>query len=307
MKHLRFAKPSGFSLAAAARFYAGFTPGCGMAAARQDGVAFAFGADGSYAPVGVALREDGEIIVADYEGDVAPAVLRGQLARMLGLEVDGAAWLGIADPAVRRLQQQFPGFFTAAKSSPYDAATWSIIAARIGIAQAAKVRLALIAAHGEDVLGLRAFPRPEKLLALERFPGLSAEKVVRLRGVAEAALAGELDADRLAALGEERALAQLQTLRGIGPWGASHIYFRGVAPIDALPHGEPRVLHAVAQAYDLPGVTQADLARIAEGWRPFRMWVAVLMMRSFAQTPAWATVPRSERAASRRRPSAARG
>lgn len=290
MKQLRFATPEGFSLAAAAQFYAGFTPGSGMASA--DGLGFAFGADRTYAPVGVRLRADGDAIVAEYEGEVAADALRAQLARMLGLNADGAAWLGIADPVVRRLQAQFPGFFTAAKASPYDAATWSIIAARIGIAQASRVKRALTAAHGDDVFGMRAFPHPEKLLALESFPGLSAEKLVRLRGIAEAALAGELDADRLAAIGEERALAQLQTLRGIGPWGAAHIYFRAVAPVDALPHGEPRVLHAVAQAYDLPGVTQADFARIAEAWRPFRMWTAVLLMRAFAQTPGWATAPR---------------
>jgi DNA-3-methyladenine glycosylase II len=45
------------------------------------------------------------------------------------------------------------------------------------------------------------------------------------------------------------ALAELQTLRGIGPWSASHILFRGAASPDGLPTAEPRVLHGLAHAY----------------------------------------------------------
>src|SRR5207248_1460604 len=77
-----------------------------------------------------------------------------------------------------------------------------------------------------------AFPSPERLRALECFPGLSDEKITRLRGVAQAACDGLLAAERLRAMGEARALAELQQLRGVGPWAASHIYFRGAAPPD---------------------------------------------------------------------------
>jgi DNA-3-methyladenine glycosylase II len=107
-----------------------------------------------------------------------------------------------------------------------------------------------------------------------------------LRGIGEAAATGMLDADRLRAMDEHAALAELQTLRGIGPWGASHIYYRGAAIIDALPTAEPRVLHAMSLAYNVDA-EEETYQRIGAAWSPFRMWVTILLMRDLARTNEW--------------------
>ena len=73
----------------------------------------------------------------------------------------------------------------------------------------------------------------------------------------------------------------------MGPWAASHIYYRGVAPVDALPMVEPRVLHGLALAYGLEKPSQQTFARIAEAWRPFRMWVSILLSRHLARSDGW--------------------
>ncbi len=299
MPTLQLSRPAGFQLAAAAEFYAGFTPGSGMATSPRGGstdpheLTLAFLLDGTFAPVVVALREAEDGIVCEVAGEAAPAVLRAQLERMLGLDVDGAAWaaVGERDPVVGELQRSFPGFFTAAKPSPYDAATWGVIAPRMPMQRAAAIKIALARTHGEAIT-LRGrthylFPSPDRLAELERCEGLSDEKVARLRGVAIAAQQGVLDANRLRVLGEARARAELQALRGIGPWAASHVYYRGAAPTNALPFGEPRVLHGVALAYGIATPTDETYAKLAEAWRPFRMWVSVLLMRNLARSDRW--------------------
>ncbi len=286
-------KPRGFRLSAASEFYASFTPGSGMAAAAVDDLTFAFGLDGTFEPVAVTLREEGEAVVGTLEGTKDVPAVRRQVARILGLETGAEDWLelGAREPVVGRLQRVFPGFFTAAKASPYDAATWGVLAPRMPIQQAARIKLAMARELGSIVaLGGRVhqvFPAPKVLAKLEAFPGLSAEKVTRLRGVGEAALSGLLDVDRLRALGDSAALRELQSLRGVGPWAASHIYYRGAAPMDALPTAEPRVLHGLAHVYGLKEPSLATLCRIAEGWRPFRMWVCVLLNRELARTGVW--------------------
>jgi DNA-3-methyladenine glycosylase II len=131
------------------------------------------------------------------------------------------------------------------------------------------------------------FPSPRALLRLDRVDGLSAEKVARLKGVARAALDGKLDAARLRAMDPEAALSELQSLRGVGPWTASHIYYRGAAPHDGLPAAEPRVLHGLAHAYGLSSPSQDAFERIADGWRPLRMWVCVLLSRHLARAGGW--------------------
>jgi len=240
----------------------------------------------------VALREQGDRIVGEAAGSSDAKAIGHQISRMLGLEVDGKAWLAVGDrdPIVGGLQRRYAGFFTAAKASPYDAATWSIIAPRLAMTQAARIKMAISAEHGDAVTlhgrTHHVFPAPDVLARLDDVDGLSDEKLERLRGIAEAAADGMLDADRLRAMHSDDALAELQTLRGIGPWGAAHIYYRGAAIIDALPVAEPRVLHAISLAYGVDA-SEHTCQRIAESWRPFRMWVAILLMRDLSQTSEW--------------------
>jgi DNA-3-methyladenine glycosylase II len=293
MTALEIAKPFGFRLAAARAFYAGFTPGSGMAAASTDDeLVLAFRLDRTYEAVAVALRERGDSIVGEVVGTRDLDAVAGQVSRILGLEVDGKAWLavGARDEVVGRLQARYAGFFTAAKASPYDAATWSIIAPRLNIAQAARIKTAIAEAHGDAVVlhgrTYHVFPAPDALARIETIAGLADVKRERLRGIAAAAIAGQLDADRLRAMDECAALAELQELDGIGPWGASHIYYRGAAVVDALPTAEPRVLHAFGLAYGVEP-SEANYRRIGRAWSPFAMWVAILLMRDLARTDEW--------------------
>ncbi len=293
MASFTIARPRGFQLAAATEFYGGFTPGSGMAAAAIDRLTLAFHLDGSFVPVVAALRERGAELVIDLAGSDNVDTARRQLARILGLEADADAWLelGRRDPLVGALQAGFPGFFTAAKASPYDASTWAVIAPRMNMRQAAQIKMALAREHGTAIAqGGRThhvFPAPAALAEIDEVAGLGEEKVNRLRGVARAALAGKLDAAYLRALPEAEALTELQTLRGVGPWAASHIYFRGAAPVDGLPTVEPRVLHGLAHAAGIDVPTPATFARWAEAWRPFRMWVCVLLSRHLARSGGW--------------------
>jgi DNA-3-methyladenine glycosylase II len=293
MKTFSLPRPAGFSLAAATSFYAGFTPGSGMAAAAVDRLTLAFRVDRSFEAVAVSLQEQDGVLVAELAGSDDEAPVRAQVCRMLGLDADAGEWqsLGARVPLVGALQAEFPGFFTAAKASPYDAAVWSVIVPRMNMKQAARIKMDIARTHGTavelDGRTHHVFPAPRELLALEQAPGLSDEKVARLRGVALAALDGLLDAEGLRAMGEVSALARLQSIRGIGPWSAGHIYYRGAAPIDALPLSEPRVFHGLAQLTGKPVPDAATFQREAESWRPFRMWVAVLLSRHLASTDGW--------------------
>jgi DNA-3-methyladenine glycosylase II len=286
-------KPVGFRLEAAADFYRTFVPGSGMATAAVDQLTLAFRLDHSFEAVAVELRTKGDQLTAEYQGKAEEPVLRRQLERILGLEADGDAWkaVGQRDPVVGRLQDEFRGFFTACKASPYDAAIWAVIATRMGIQHAARLKIELAQRYGTAVTVRgrvhHVFPAPAALLALDHASGLSNEKMLRCRDVAGAALAGRLDAERLRAMDEATALAELQTIRGVGPWSAGHILYRGAGPMDALPGSEPRVLHGVAHAYGIAAPSLEEFRRLAERWRPFRMWVCVLLMRHLGASAAW--------------------
>jgi len=145
-----------------------------------------------------------------------------------------------------------------------------------------QARQRLSEAHGEvfDLAGerLAAFPSPRQLLSVASFPGIPEDKIRRLHGVADAALAGRLDVGHLLALGPEPAMAELQQINGIGPFYSALAVIRGTGFTDVLPVQEPRVLALAAQLYGLdapPG--PEEFASIAEPWRPFRTWAVVLI------------------------------
>lgn len=290
---LELDKPRGFSLQAAADFYAGFVPGSGMAVAATDRLTLAFRLDHSFEAVAVQLRETRGAVVADVAGTHDAERVAKQVARMLGLDADADAWLevGRRDPVVGKLQREFPGFFTAAKPSPYDAAVWGVISPRMNMRAAAKLKLEMCRRAGESVeLFGRAhavFPSPRALLDLPSFPGLSAVKLERLHGIARAAKGGMLDAERLRAMPVDLALAELRQLPGVGPWTANHILFRGAALHDAVPTVEPRLLHGLPDAYGIAAPSAERLLETAEAWRPFRMWVCVLLARHLANVGGW--------------------
>lgn len=275
-------------LSAVAAFYGGFTPMSEAVVADTGGgsLRLAFLDERDWSPVAATLTQHGAALTV-HPGRTGPdAGAAPQLRRMLGLDADPDAWsaLGEREPVVGRLQAAFPGFLTAAFPSPYEAGIGGILAQRTSMRAAAATRRRLADVHGTQIDGLRILPSPRALLAADAaLPGIPDTKWRRLRAWAAAALDGQLDAEHLRALDPADALARLRALPGIGPWTAEHALLRGAAPSDGLPLAEPRVRRAVALACGLArDPTPGELVAIAQPWRPYRMWVAVLCVRALA-------------------------
>jgi DNA-3-methyladenine glycosylase II len=94
-------------------------------------------------------------------------------------------------------------------------------------------------AHDVGGIALRAFVPAETILAADpaelRVLGLSINKVVTLKGVAQAIAAGTLDEAALDALPTAALLEALVAHKGIGPWTAAVIALRGFARLDVFP------------------------------------------------------------------------
>jgi DNA-3-methyladenine glycosylase II len=306
--------PEGFQLSAASEFLRGFVPGAGMAPALADPLILAFRLEGGgWEPAAVALRQgDATSLEAEVSEGVDAARALAMAKRVLGLDApDPAAWLalGARVPLLGRLQREFPGFFTVAKPSPYDAGLWGVLATRISMAQAAKMRLSLTERCGDDVRVagrvVRVGPDPRRVVELRSVPGIPEEKLKRAVAVSAAALEGKLEAARLRAMPEAAALAELKEIHGVGPWTAAHMLYRGAALHDGLPLEEPRVLNGYADAAGLKQApSQESFAQAAEAWRPFRMWTCILLARHLNAAGKW-QLPAAEAAKRGRRRSAA--
>ena len=250
-----------------------------------DGVMrLAFCFDGYTDQVGVELRQDDAGVHGVVHGAGDLDAVRRQVARCLSLDHDGRDFetVGRRDPVIGRLQQAAPGLRPPLFYSPYEAAAWSVLSARRPAGQTAQVRTRLSRTWGRtfELAGepLAALPTPRQLLEVTDFPGIPSGRIKQLHGVAQAALRGLLDADRLLRLGPVVAASEVQRIKGIGPFYASLIVIRGTGFTDVLVPDESRSLDLIRQLYglaDLP--SPGELEELAEPWRPFRTWCTVLI------------------------------
>lgn len=245
----------------------------------------AFCCDALTGQVGVVVRQDERGVHGEIVGDSDDAgAVQAQVARVLSLDHDASGFeeVGRRDPVIGALQAAAPGLLPPLFHSPYEGALWSVLSARRPAAQMAQVRDNLAAQHGRvfTLAGKQvgALPTPAQLLKVTEFPGIPGEKMARLHGVARAALDGLLDVERLQRLGPEITMAELQRIKGIGPFYAGLVTIRATGFTDVLPLDEPLARDLVTRLYGLDHPCEpADLERIAEAWRPYRTWATVLI------------------------------
>ncbi len=274
-----------FALAAARAFLASFGPAGQAVGEDPDALLLGFAVDGSDAVAAVRLTQDDEGVHGEVLTDGAPAAaVARQAERILSLDRDGApfAALAAADPVLAASRARAPGLRPVLFSSPYEAAAWSIVSARVQVAQAVRLRARLVQAAGSAVTAgattLLAFPPPAPLLACPLEELLPPVKAGRLRAVGEAALDGRLDAAALLSREPEDALAALRELPGLGPFYAALVLIRGAGAPDVLPAAEPRVRAAAARAAADPRLAEPGaFAARAAAWRPWRAWAAFLL------------------------------
>jgi DNA-3-methyladenine glycosylase II len=260
-----------------------FGPVKRYAASGQDPLRITFLLDGTFEPTAAAIRPTTDGLDAEFAGTAHADAAARQVARIFSLDHDGTGFaaLGERDPAFGRIQAALPGLRPVNFPSPYECAAWAVISQRISMQQAAVIQDRLIAAHGTtlEIAGeaVRVFPAPARLLEVDDVASLPAEKVARLHSVAQAALDGILDANRLRALGDVDGPASVRAIRGIGPFWASGIYLRPGGILDVFPD-EPIAIAALGALHGLGDrPSTADIERLTEAYRPYRMWACFLL------------------------------
>jgi DNA-3-methyladenine glycosylase II len=256
-----------WSLETSRRFWEGFTPAALAGEPAGPGLRTVFCAEGDWRRAEAEVTQSGDTAHVALAGDGDLDAAAVQACRFLALDVDGRGCpqVGRRDPVIADAQARLPGLRPCGFHSPYEAAAWSVLAQRLRIVQAARLRAELIARHGQD----GAFPPPHTLARTDLdLPGRKGEY---LRAVAEAALDGLLDGAALRAVDPGQAVQRVQQVKGLGPFAAELVVVRGANAPDALPHHERRLDAEIAERYG-PGRT---LAEVSEAWRPYRTWAAV--------------------------------
>jgi DNA-3-methyladenine glycosylase II len=149
-----------------------------------------------------------------------------------------------------------------------------------------QVSIDAAAAMYQRLVGLCRPLNPATFLALDdsrlRSCGFSRQKMGYARDLAVAVAAGHFDFSRLAAAEDESALAELLAIRGIGRWSAEIYLLFALGRSDIWPAADLGLQVAVGEQLDHGSrLTELELRRRGEAWRPWRSVAACLFWQSY--------------------------
>jgi DNA-3-methyladenine glycosylase II len=125
-------------------------------------------------------------------------------------------------------------------------------------------------------------PTPKRLWALDeevlRAAGLSRQKVIYARGLADEILSGRLDLAAVARLPDDDVIAALTQVKGIGRWSAEIYLLFALNRPDVMPANDLALVLSAQRLKRLRVRPSPErLLRLAEPWRPWRSVAARLL------------------------------
>jgi len=181
-------------------------------------------------------------------------------------------------PSLALLVDAQPGTRVPGAWEPFELAVRAVLGQQITVRGATTLAGRLVRAFGQRVAecgGLtHLFPKPETLAEADLAGiGLPRARAATLRALAVATARRELVLD--ATQGLDDAVARLSAVPGIGPWTAHYIAMRALGEPDAFPVGDLGLRRALGNSgAPLP---TAELAQLAEDWRPWRAYAAMIL------------------------------
>jgi DNA-3-methyladenine glycosylase II len=172
-----------------------------------------------------------------------------------------------SDPILASIIEQVGACQIAYREPTFEALARSIVFQQLSTKAARTIYGRL-----EEATGGRITPDAIQDLGLAdmRRAGLSKQKIGYIRDLAEHALSGKVDFDRLPSMSDEEVIVALTDIKGIGVWTAHMFLIFALRRPNVLAVGDLGVRTAIKRHYKkrkLP--TPAHIEKLAVNWRPY--------------------------------------
>jgi DNA-3-methyladenine glycosylase II len=201
-------------------------------------------------------------------------------ARPLPYDADAARrHLMRRDAIMREIIKQVGALELRPRGKPYESLVRAVLYQQLAGQAAAAIERRFLARFGGRL------PAPPALAAVDdadlRSAGISRQKAGYLRSIAEHFSNGHVSDTALRRAADDEVIAAVTQIKGVGRWTADMLLMFCLGRPDVLPTGDLGIRTAMKRAYgldSLPG--PAEMAAIAEGWRPYRSAACWYLWRS---------------------------
>jgi DNA-3-methyladenine glycosylase II len=199
-----------------------------------------------------------------------------------------AGELAASDPAMARLIERIGPLTVEGRrgersDNPFEALARIITGQQVSTAAARTIWGRVCEAFGGRA------PTPEEAAAGEerlRGAGLSGRKASYVAGLGAAFATGELDSEELRHDDDERVIAELVAIRGLGRWSAEMFLIFHLARPDVFSGGDLGLRNGIKLALELPEAPAPEEAvRIAKRWRPHRTLASIYLWEAVGAPP----------------------
>jgi DNA-3-methyladenine glycosylase II len=135
----------------------------------------------------------------------------------------------------------------------------------------------------EEAAGGKITPEAIQNLGLGemRRAGLSKQKIGYIRDLAEHALSGKVDFDKLPSMSDQEVIVALTDIKGVGVWTAHMFLIFALRRPNVLPVGDLGVRTAIQRLYGKrKPPTPVQMEKIAASWHPYCSYAAWYLWRS---------------------------
>jgi DNA-3-methyladenine glycosylase II len=195
--------------------------------------------------------------------------MMGLTAKQLKASLDA---LGRIEPAFAAARGRIGDPEPRIRERGYETLLRAIVSQQVSVKAAAAILAKVEAATGGAADPARVAATSDEAL---RAAGLSRQKILYVKSLAEEVLSGRLDLAHLPA-DDEEAIAALTRVKGIGRWSAEVYLLFAEARTDVWPAGDLAVQIEIGRILGLEGrPTEKKIRALAEAWRPHRGAAAI--------------------------------
>jgi DNA-3-methyladenine glycosylase II len=240
-------------------------------------------------PAEVTVRQDPAAstpkLIAELRGPKGPvgraavAAARPVLERVLGLAVDLDGFYRVAagDARLNSLALRFRGMRPPCFPTVFEAVVNAVACQQLSLDVGIHLLSRLARRFGPAVPGpvtRYGFPAPSGLAGADpaelRALGFSTAKARTIVSVAGQVAAGALDLEALRDADDDRAMAALLALPGIGRWSAEYVMLRGLARYHVLPGDDVGARNNLRRRFGLAEDAGYDaVASLSRRWQPY--------------------------------------
>ena len=169
------------------------------------------------------------------------------------------------DPVLAGIMERVGRYGLRVQPDGYRALIESVISQQLSGRAADGIIRRLHARYGGHPTPGQVAATPEEDL---RGAGLSRMKASYIRGISAGVEDGSIDLRRLGGMSDGEVIGELTRIRGVGVWTAQMFLIFSLGRQDVLPTGDLGIRRGFGELYGVTG--EADMIRVAEGWRPYR-------------------------------------